>query len=574
MRRSEALPALGCAAAVAVAFFLTWPFAEIPFNDDWSYAFTARQLAQTGRLIYNGWSAPAIIPQTYWGAFIIRIFGFSFTALRISTLPLAMISSAICYLLARRCGLSRNSAVFAALTLALGPLFLPLSTSFMTDIPGLMFMLLSLYALIRCAQSTTPFKQQSWLAAGTLIAILGGMNRQVVWIVPLAIVPYLVILRRQNTRFLIAATSAWVLVLASAIATTQWFNSQPYTILDLTLDKSLSLILQEPSRLWQTLLALWLTTAMFALPAMLPAGFAAARHLLTHSKIPRILAPIVTVSLILIFLLRFPRFLEMPWLANMLTPQGILGKVEIIGHRPTILPRLLRQIIGAIVWAVTAAIAADFLASLPLSRASAARFRGRIAQIPSPVICMVILAAVYTAALLSRVGRDLVFDRYALPLIPVCTILALIAWQNASISTRVRQMSWKISLAVLGIFALFAVASTQEVFALGRARVEALTTLRAAGVPPTQVEDGIEELGWTQLEVAGHINNPEIRNPRRAYERGKGFAPTVAARFEVEASPDTRSSAVFAGDVEYFSILPPFHRRIYIYRGPPQENWP
>ncbi len=75
-------------------------------------------------------------------------------------------SAAICYLLARRAGLSRNLAVFASMTMALSPMFLPLATSFMSDVPGLMFMLLSLYALVRWGESTARSGQLAWLAIG------------------------------------------------------------------------------------------------------------------------------------------------------------------------------------------------------------------------------------------------------------------------------------------------------------------------------------------------------------------------------------------------------------------------
>jgi Dolichyl-phosphate-mannose-protein mannosyltransferase len=574
MRRNDALPAWGCAAAVAIAFFLSWPFAELPFNDDFSYTFTARQLAQTGHLTYNGWATAAITTQAFWGALIIKVFGFSFTALRISTLPFAMASAAICYLLARRCGLSRNSAVFASLTMSLGPMFLPLATSFMSDVPGLMFMLLSLYALIRCADSNRGGGQLSWLAAGALTALLGGMDRQIVWIVPLAVVPYLMIVRRRSAGFLFAAGLAWIIVLLGAFAMVQWFNAQPYAIPEPPLSQSFVMILQQPQRLWQTILALWLTTVMLALPAMLLAGLVALRDLLALWKSPRGLMALATILLLAFFLVRFPRFLEMPWLGNMLTPQGILGKVEILGHRPTVLPRWLRQVIGAIVWTATAMIVADLLASLPHSREAGRRIRDRLFRMPTAAICIVILTVAYTFVLLTRVGRDLVFDRYTLPLVPLFAILALLWWQNASIQANVQRLFWRIGLVVLCVYSLFSIASTQEVFSLGRARVEAMRTLNAAGVPATDVEDGIEQMAWTQLEVVGHINNPDIRNPPGAYHEGGGFTPVITAGFEVEASPDPRSSAILAGDVEYFSLLPPLHRRIYIYHAPPQEYWP
>jgi hypothetical protein len=572
MRRSEALPAWGCAAATAVAFFLAWPFAELPFNDDWSYAFTARHLAQTGHLTYNGWAAPAIIPQAYWGALIIKIFGFSFTALRIGTLPFAMASAAICYLLARRCGLSRKPAVFASLTMSLGPLFLPLAASFMTDVPGLMFMLLSLYALVRCGESTAPFGRLSWLATGALVALIGGMNRQIVWIVPLAIVPFLMIVHRRSAMFLAVAGAAWIIVLLGAVATMTWFNAQPYAIPDQPLSESLGMILQKPHRLWETFLALWLTTALFSLPAMLLAGPVALRELLVRRKSSRALSALTIMILVMLFLLHFPRFIEIPWLGNMLTPQGILGNIEILGHRLTVLPRWFRQGIGALVWGLTVIVLADLVGWLPNSRDGITQLCRRFASTRLASSCLGILAAAYTVVLLSRSGLDLVFDRYALPLAPLLAIAAILWWQNAPMQAGTRRLTWRIAVVALGCYGVYAIASTQEVFALARARAEAMRRLLAVGIPATDVDNGIEQMAWTQLEVSGHINNPEVRNPPDAYRGGKSYTPNVTAIVLVEASPDPRASFIMLGEVEYFSLLPPFHRQIYIYHAPPPEN--
>jgi hypothetical protein len=557
---------------VAIAFFLTWPFAQLPFSDDWSYAFTARRLAQSGHLTYNGWATAAIIPQAYCGALIIRIFGFSFTALRIGSLPFAMAAAAICYLLARRAALAPGPAVFASMTMGLGPMFLPLAASFMSDVPGLMFMLLSLYALLRCGESSAPVGQLSWLAIGALTALLGGMDRQIVWIVPLAIVPYLMIVHRRSAGFLGAAGAAWIIVLLGAVATERWFNAQPYAVPEPPLGESLKTVLKEPRRLWQTVLALWLTTSLLALPAMLLAGPIALRGLLARWKGPRGLMALTLLMLAAWLLFRFPRFVEMPWLGNMLTAQGVLGKVELLGRRPTVLPRWFRQGIGAVVWTLTAIILADRVGALPHTREAVERFVRRLANMRLAAICIAILAAAYTVALLSRAGREMVFDRYTLPLAPFLAIAMLLWWQNAPMPAGMRRLTWRIATVALGLYAVYAVAGTQEVFALARARVEAMRRLQAVGVPPTDVDDGIEQMAWTQLEVVGHINNPDIRNPPGAYHAGEGYTPSITSVFQVEASPDPRKSSIFLGDVEYFSLLPPFHRQIYIYRAPPPED--
>src|SRR5206468_3356956 len=135
--RSDLRNAALCAAAVIAAVLLAWPVAEIAFADDWSYAFTVKRLAETGHILYNGWSSPSVLTQSYWALPWVKLLGFSFTGLRFSNLPLAAGAVALTYLLGRRAGLSTSFAVFAALLLGLSPLFLPLAASFMSDVPGL-----------------------------------------------------------------------------------------------------------------------------------------------------------------------------------------------------------------------------------------------------------------------------------------------------------------------------------------------------------------------------------------------------------------------------------------------------
>ncbi len=231
------------------------------------------------------------------------------------------------------------------------------------------------------------------------------MDRQIVWIVPLAVVPYLMIVRRRSVGFLIAAALAWIVVLLGAIATVSWFNAQPYAIPEPPLLDSLMKILQQPQRLWETILAVWLTASMLALPAMVLAGPVALHDLLASWKSARGLMALVVIILVGLFLIGFPRFLEMPWLANTLTPQGILGRIELIGHRPTVLPRWFRLGIGAIIWILTAMVLADGIASLPHSREAVERVRDRFAKIPLAAICVVILAFAYGAVLLSARGE-------------------------------------------------------------------------------------------------------------------------------------------------------------------------
>jgi hypothetical protein len=59
--------------------------------DDGPYIAMAQTLSSTGRLVYNGWPAAMLGWQIYLGAAFIKMFGFSFTVVRMSTLIVAMI---------------------------------------------------------------------------------------------------------------------------------------------------------------------------------------------------------------------------------------------------------------------------------------------------------------------------------------------------------------------------------------------------------------------------------------------------------------------------------------------------
>src|SRR5262245_39140062 len=80
------LSCIWVAAAVVVN-----PIGNFPLNDDWAYGFAVRNLVETGELRLSDWTATNLFAQVYWGAIFCFPFGFSFTALRLSTLSLGLI---------------------------------------------------------------------------------------------------------------------------------------------------------------------------------------------------------------------------------------------------------------------------------------------------------------------------------------------------------------------------------------------------------------------------------------------------------------------------------------------------
>jgi len=101
---------------------------------------------------------------------------------------------------------------------------------------------------------------------------------------------------------------------------------------------------------------------------------------------------------------------------------------------------------------------------------------------------------------------------------------------------------------------------------LARARVRAVGRLESAGVKPEEIDAGLEYNFWTQLELAGYVNDPGIRNPEGAYipEAGALFAMRPAWRLEFSRGKDAAGSEF--GEERYFSLLPPFWRGFWIDR--------
>ena len=60
----------------------------MPFSDEFSYDKTALEFARTGHILYNGWATAMLGWLIPWGALFIKVFGFSFTGMRLSMLPI------------------------------------------------------------------------------------------------------------------------------------------------------------------------------------------------------------------------------------------------------------------------------------------------------------------------------------------------------------------------------------------------------------------------------------------------------------------------------------------------------
>jgi hypothetical protein len=188
---------------VAITLLIS-PAGEFPLNDDWIYAKTVQHLLQTGQYLAHPYLNATLIVQTYWGALFCKLFGFSFTSLRCSTLVLSGINAwgvARCGL---ALGLSRSWALLCGIVMMTNPILLGLSYSFMTDVPYLTLSTLSGLCFLKALRQLS----SGLIFWGSLLGVAAFFVRQFGVIVPAAFAIALGIL--QFRRYLYPRAMTWL----------------------------------------------------------------------------------------------------------------------------------------------------------------------------------------------------------------------------------------------------------------------------------------------------------------------------------------------------------------------------
>ncbi len=506
--KSKYVHVAACILALFFCVMATRPFASIGINDDWSYIWTARALANTGHLVYNGWAAMMLGWLAYLGALFIKLFGFSFTVVRSSGMLVSLLSVVFMQRVFVRLGITEWTATIATLTLVLSPMFLPLAFSFMTDVPGLFVLVVCIYCCIRALQSASDRSAIAWLAAAAASNVVGGTVRQIAWLGALILVPSAVLCMRRRRRVLLAGVLVWIVSALSIELCMRWFKAQPYAKVE-------KLFFE-----YHTVSALYAISGIVAAFLLaLPVIVAFLVRYPPGKRSTWITAGITgTVVGALFFCLgrtaTASALSDLPFSADYVTSRGV-SIPDIMGTRPVIIPAGVRFFLIVLTFSALAC----FLACL-ISRCGT--WFSRDTESPSgpssyPDVSnasLVTLLAPFAAAyLLLVVTRSTVWDRYFLPLLFVFIIVLVRVYVEA-ISDR---LPWQ-CLGLGLVYAAYGIASTHDLFAFERARLEAAEKVTAAGIPRTQLNAGFEYDAWTQLEQTGYMNEPTLLNPPGAYK--------------------------------------------------------
>lgn len=553
-----------CALVVAACLWACWPVFEMGIMDDWSYAKTVQVYASTGHFAYNGWATAMLGWQIVWGALFVKLFGFSFTILRVAMLPITMACIFLFHQILQKFGVGPRNAVIGTLTLGLSPLFMPLADSFMSDIPGLLVILICLYCCQRAIASSTARITILWLLLGAASNVAGGTVRQIAWLGALVMVPSAGFILRRKRGVLAASLAMWVASIASVELCMRWFAAQPFSVPESIvapiLYARMRALVQIPGDISSSLLCSLLITFPIVVAW---AGSFRRLNSSTRRKFGLLLAAFTV--------LQFAGQRSLPWLSHIYITEFTShrnGAMDIPDVKDFLLPHWASAVAGSLVIAVGLLMVADLRDSLRPS------FRDFLRR-PQARVTLLLLGPYTIAYFLLLCPRSAIgglFDRYLLGLMPVFIILLLLLYQSRS-----RRDLPRSSVIALSILAVLAIAGTHDWFAWQRARVAAMNEVLASGVPRTAIEGEIDLDGWTQIQN-GYINHPGLRVPANAWHRYPKsdpriepclwdvmhWTPSVVPKFSVGFDPEPCFIPTDYSPVRYRSWLPPFNHAVRI----------
>jgi 4-amino-4-deoxy-L-arabinose transferase-like glycosyltransferase len=176
---------LNILAIIAIWLFLVIlvnPLGDFPMIDDWVYGLAVKSILEKGDFQLPSPASANVFAQAFWGALFCLPFGFSFTALRFSTLTLGLIGVLVTYAILREINASPKISLFGALSMAVNPVYFGLSNTFMTDVPFYTFFVLSFYCLIRGLKRDSNFA----IVIGIATSYIAVLIRQIGLVIPLA----------------------------------------------------------------------------------------------------------------------------------------------------------------------------------------------------------------------------------------------------------------------------------------------------------------------------------------------------------------------------------------------------
>jgi Dolichyl-phosphate-mannose-protein mannosyltransferase len=457
------------------------PFQNAPFVDDWVYAWSVENLLTHGRVQVLNYSDNVNVAQIVWGALACVPFGFSFTALRVSTWLLGIVSLCALYLLLRELEVSRRDALLGAATLAVYPVFALLTITFMTDVPFLSMTMLTSAAIVRAVRT----RSTGWLWGAALAACLAVGIRAVGVVAPIAMVLFLVLRRdgwgRARGRWLVALAPLVLFAVLYSLRS-QVFHGGDVGWLRGTTPDRLALLREFALPLLPRMLAGTFALAVGVLGlALLPLTIAC----LGRTQLRRTLSIAAAIGAVLAVLSAIGVGYPLP-----LTAGGIWSLGELGGSSVLVPDYSPRPVPPALSWSLLV------IATVSSAAAVNAMWRRRGWWSGDAFLLWSIAGHGGLMAL-----TWLVYDRYALVLVPYAIALVLAARPRIHVP---------VAVGAIAMLAIITGVAMRDHLSYNAALWNAVAILERSGVPERDINGGYMVNGWLQYAHPERAHrNPE-----------------------------------------------------------------
>ncbi len=489
-----------------LAVLIVNPLGDFPLNDDWAMSRSVKHLLEQGDYLPTGALAMTLIMHVFWGALFCIPYGFSFTALRISTLVLSLVGVLGLYVLIRQLDRPRWLALICALTMGFNPIYFSLANTFMTDVPFTAWEILACLFFVRYLQMQKNFD----LCLATTLAIVALLIRQLGLAIPMAFgVAFLFKNRFQKHSWLRASLPA-ILTAATLIVFNHWLRASGRAVgsynlqLGQMVGKSkhpLTLPLNFAHYGWVMLMYL----GLFLLPIFATVKF----NPQTAQKKTRLAVWLAWFGLLTLTAGHF--FLKtalMPVHLNILDSWG-LGPLTLCDTYSLRLPDV--PLLPAAFWVVVTVLSlfgAGLLIAIVVKEVTrlASEYRSRnISAPPADRHLKNTLAIFSLAGTLIYLGPLLInglFDRYLLTVVVLLTafvVITLPVIEHPPVSLR-----YFAGILLVIAFAGYAIAGTRDYLEWNRVRWAALNDLQQEKISPEQIDGGYEFNGWFLYDPKYH----------------------------------------------------------------------
>ena len=475
--------AVVCAALVVIILLISAAAGAVGIarSDDWSYLLTQFEFAESGQFVLNNWAVTMLIGQTLMAAPVVMALGSNITVLQGFVAALSLGALVATYWVIRR-ALPVGWSWYAVITLAVSPIFGPSVVSFMTDIPALLFLSVSLLLGIH-ALSADGIRWLSLLLAGLFAIVAFSFRDYAIMGFVAVVLVGLVVVRRNRVRW--ALLGALLASVGVAAILYSWRHSLPNDLRLPGWDVGFSIQLIARGAL---------TLALLVLPAL--AAVAWWRVDLGTGRTKVALWATVVVAAVLVSVIAGFEFL-----GNVIHPFGATWLVGGGGIRmwPLWFNRFLLVLAATclalifilIVWAVSRARGASSRAHAVCSFVRADVARAVILAFP-----LLLLIAHASATLV--LGTWLI-DRYFILVLPFLTAAILVLARDASVVVNRRLLGVPvIALAAYGAWGLYVVDFDAR---FDGARWAISEELVESGYAPNEIDGGMQWVSFHATDI-------------------------------------------------------------------------